>query len=474
MKIAKLILHYNTPEQTLRLAAQVPEAIIIDNGSDIPMECLTDKNKVITFDENLGFTKNWNRAIEYVMHDTHNEYEAVWLMNSDIEISRSTIDRVTELMDADFFSMITPSYNCWMKDCKNNQTQDWRRVKCIEFTAPVIRLDVIKKLGPFNETFSKGYGVELDWAIRMKDAGYEMFCDDGSVFYHHGQQTIKTMGTLSRYEDEAKIELNQGMTRLYGEQWKEMVAVELNVHFGKPPCKRVAVYTTIFNDYSCLYPVPKQSVDADYYCITDEKAIEYGTAFGTPENGEPWRILSVSYPNANLHPRMRAKFFKIFPGELAQLSNYDTVIYIDGSIQITSPDFVRFMIDSLKDGEMALYAHPQRDCIYDEAEHSRDLIKYKSQNLEAQIQAYEQFHEKHSGLWACGVMIRKIHAPAVKAVMNAWWWENVKWTYQDQISFPVVCYLLHFLPRTIPGNQYRNPFFKINWHDDSLSTKKKK
>ena len=35
MRIAKLILHYNTPELTLRLCQMVSDAIVIDNGSDV-------------------------------------------------------------------------------------------------------------------------------------------------------------------------------------------------------------------------------------------------------------------------------------------------------------------------------------------------------------------------------------------------------------------------------------------------------
>ena len=49
MNIAKLILHFNTPELTLRLCEMVPDAIVIDNGSDKDMRKLLPKKRVIRF-----------------------------------------------------------------------------------------------------------------------------------------------------------------------------------------------------------------------------------------------------------------------------------------------------------------------------------------------------------------------------------------------------------------------------------------
>ena len=472
MTIAKLILHYNTPELTLRLCEMVPEAIVIDNGSETNMLTLLPKERVIRFKTNLGFTANWNRAIKTIMKNDAGYYDAFWLMNSDIEIGRQSITRIESLMDEHPYSMVTPSYNCWMKACKNNGSPGIRQVKCIEFTAPVIRRDVFLTIGFFDESFERGYGVEFDWSLRMKAAGLRQYCDDQSLFYHIGQQTINSVGTLREYETLAKVELSAGMSKLYGEHWRSKIMEELEVFNEKPGKKRVAVYTTIFGNYNYLLPVPRQSVDVDFFCLTDNPDIEHGSAFGDPSHGQRWRIIPVDYPTKDLPARLRAKFFKLFPWEAYTLDQYDLMIFIDGSIEITSPDFVKFCIDSLGDNEMALYEHPQRDCIFDEAVVSMPLNKYQSQNISGQISFYNSLYPKHGGLYACGVMVRKIQSPEIRNLMGKWWWEIIKWTYQDQLSFPVVCKLLKFIPGIIPGNQYKNPFFKVHWHDDKLITAK--
>jgi len=74
MNIAKLILHYNTPAQTIKLAQMVPDAIIIDNGSLVNMNNVGLSNKVIRFETNLGFTKNWNRIIRAFTHENRKDW----------------------------------------------------------------------------------------------------------------------------------------------------------------------------------------------------------------------------------------------------------------------------------------------------------------------------------------------------------------------------------------------------------------
>lgn len=456
MKVGKLILHYNTPEMTDELCRMVgPDAIVIDNGSDLDKQPIArqGQSEVVRLEKNYGFTKGWNLGVLAV----YDRFDAFWLMNSDIVIDRKTIQRIEKLLSLERISMITPSYNSWMKSCQNLATRNVREVKCIEFTAPVIKKSVFDKIGFFDESFALGYGVEFDFCIRMKRAGFKMFVDDGSKFYHKGQQTIKNETTLQHYSAKAMEELKSGMEVKYGENWRETLTRELNFNLRNIGMKRVALITTIFGGYAKLMNVPEGvELQADLYCITDDPDLE--------TNGQ-WKIIVPDYPRRDLHPRMRAKFFKMFPWDLPELKNYEAFIYIDGSIEITSGDFVRYCMNNLKK-DMVLFKHPQRDCIYEEQIHSSELKKYQNESIADQVEAYRSVYPAHGGLYACGVMAFKNNA-TVKQFMGAWWWENVKWSYQDQISFPVICKLLNFQPSVFPDNQYKNNLFKIHWHDDN-------
>jgi hypothetical protein len=52
--------------------------------------------------------------------------------------------------------------------------------------------------------------------------------------------------------------------------------------------------------------------------------------------------------------------------------------------------------------------------------------------------------------------------------MAMWWQENLWWTIQDQLSFPYVCWKLGFDPDVWEGDQGRNSWFSIRWHDDKV------
>lgn len=219
---------------------------------------------------------------------------------------------------------------------------------------------------------------------------------------------------------------------------------------------RIAVYRTIFGGYENIKPIPKQSVDFDYYCITDNPDL---TADGCTS-------IVPQYPRMDLHARLRAKYFKLFPFEIKELSEYDITIYIDGSIDVVNGDFVKWCVENLK-GDMLLFKHPERRCIYDEFNASKELNKYKYEMQDIQMINYSQFYPRKAGLFACGVLVRR-YSDVLRDVMLKWWFEIIKYSWQDQVSFPVVCKLLGFVPDTFKENQYRNDYFKVIWHDDKV------
>ena len=461
MKIIKLILHYNTPAITAALCEMATDAMIIDNGSSLDMTTYGLKNTVLRFESNLGFTGNWNRAIKFIMDRDEGTTDAFWLMNSDIQISTDSIARIQRLLELHPYDMITPSYNCWMKDCRNNGSPGVRQVNCIELTAPVILRTVFEKIGFFDPIFAKGYGVEFDWAMRMHSAGLKMYCDDASVFYHLGQQTIKSNGTLAAYEAAAVYEMNRGMEKYYGANWKHLLKNKLNVTMNTRPKSRIAVYTTIFGGYDNLRIMPKQNIDAQYFCITDDACL-VAPQSDEPEVMEQWNIVPVKQPRGDLCPMMRAKWYKLFPWEFEHLAEFDTVIFIDANIQVDSPTFINFAILNLK-SDIALFAHPDRNCIYDEAAVSLTMPKYEREDIAAQMIYYANIHPAKAGLFACGMMVRK-KTQRIQDMMGCWWHEITKFSFQDQISFPVVAHLLKINPDILPGSIFSNPYFKIVPH----------
>jgi Protein of unknown function (DUF616) len=234
---------------------------------------------------------------------------------------------------------------------------------------------------------------------------------------------------------------------------------------------RAVIYTAIFGGYDTLKePVPQEK-PCDFICFTDMKL---------PRRVGAWRVIRVPR-DARLHPRLQAKRFKlagheIFPrgrlawryAPLARRSRFDLSVWVDGSVQITSPRFLGDMRERLGAGDWAMFVHPDRDCIYDEAQVSIGMRKYRDLPICPQVESYRTTVPPHGGLHACTIIVRREPAPArLVAVHAAWWTENVTWTYQDQLSLP---YVLRHLdgpaPVPITESLWNNPWFVMLPHTD--------
>jgi hypothetical protein len=190
----------------------------------------------------------------------------------------------------------------------------------------------------------------------------------------------------------------------------------------------------------------------EYYLFTDKDIVS-----------NTWKV--VKDPRyKQLNPRMRAKFFKIMSHEIFP---HERCAYIDANMAI-QPDYLGLW----KAGTFALFKHPEgRDCIYQEYEYCKDFPKYKDQPMKEQVEHYKNngFPE-HYGLWACGNLFRDNASGFVKGLNTLWWQENLKWSYQDQLSFP---YSLWRARRkfdsditTIYENQYSGEYFNITRHNN--------
>lgn len=192
----------------------------------------------------------------------------------------------------------------------------------------------------------------------------------------------------------------------------------------------VAIFTALFGDYDNGLPQVEQDIDVRWLAFTDG-----------PDFPAPWQTIRVEQEGPCA--RLAAKRYKC----LAPLEEWQT-IWIDANTEIISPTFTREVLAQLHDG-IALFAHPNRDCIYREGVASIRLApeKYAHLPIREQVAEYrEGGYPEHGGLFACGTIARDHDAPKIAELGRRWLHECVKWTYQDQLSFPVVCRQLGIVP----------------------------
>ena len=197
------------------------QIILIDNESN-PKELKKIKNqfdKIITFpnQKNLGFTGANNVGIEYAIK---NEFKYVMLINNDTEVEKNFINPLIELLEKNQnFGAAQPlilnyynrnkvwsaggflnkffGYSYVIKSPEGiKKNIDWITGCCF-----FLRTDVIKKIGLLDENFF-AYYEDVDWSIRIKNAGYDLAFVKSSVVYHHASKSSKNEsneGTLSPF-----------------------------------------------------------------------------------------------------------------------------------------------------------------------------------------------------------------------------------------------------------------------------------
>jgi Protein of unknown function (DUF616) len=219
--------------------------------------------------------------------------------------------------------------------------------------------------------------------------------------------------------------------------------------------KRTAIYTAIFGGHDDLHEQPA-CPGVDYFCFTDDPSL----------SAEPWQVVDDA-PRYD-HPRLSAKWFRMHPHEA--LSDYRHTIWIDGNFRLKSESFASEVLSYLDDRGFAIPMHPHRDNLIDEAVVSLEMDKYKDAPIIEQIEHYrsEGFDPGH-GLWMTGLLARDNENDLIRTMNEMWMEENLRWTYQDQISLPYVLWKLDITPALIPfsGTLRNNNLFLIDFHRTS-------
>lgn len=209
-----------------------------------------------------------------------------------------------------------------------------------------------------------------------------------------------------------------------------------------PPVARAVVVTASYGGTdTLLHPQAPQDIPVDWICFTDQPDLE------APP---PWKVIHA--PPRFDHPCLAAKVHKTTPAV-----DCPDVVWIDASMEVTSQSFVRQALAARHDG-VAVFAHPRRRCIYTEAQASLGAEgqggKYASQPLLEQVAHYRtQGHPERAGLYACGTVAWDLSDPRAVELGRRWLAECERWSWQDQLSFPVICRRLGITPGVFPIRQ---------------------
>jgi hypothetical protein len=194
------------------------------------------------------------------------------------------------------------------------------------------------------------------------------------------------------------------------------------------PHNKNVIYTFIIGDYDDLKDPIIISEGWDYICFTDNKKLTSNT----------WKLIYLddkffrNYPNC---PKKRAmlimiKYYKFIP------KYYDIVISIGAQIILNiNLNLLISKYFDINSHDLSLCLHPDRDCIYDEAEACKTFKKDRPDIIDKHIAQYlKEGYPAHNGLFMTGIIIRKNNSKSLKKMCDIWANELINGSRRDQLS----------------------------------------
>lgn len=205
----------------------------------------------------------------------------------------------------------------------------------------------------------------------------------------------------------------------------------------------ITIISAVYDRYEVIKPTVPQTVPCDWVMVTDDPSV--------PDGYLGWR--TVFEPRPGVHPNGAAKRPKFEPW---RYTDAPASLWVDASHRITSPSFAEEVMPLASVSGIAQFLHPWRDDIYTEALAST-APKYTGQPITEQAAHYRAAgHPEGWGLWASCVIAR-VHTDRVRVFGERWTEEVERWSFQDQVSEPVVLRETGLRPEAIPGDPVHNP-----------------
>jgi len=192
---------------------------------------------------------------------------------------------------------------------------------------------------------------------------------------------------------------------------------------NRPP--RKAAYTFIIGDYDTLKTPAVVTEGWDYICFTDNPNLQSAC----------WdvRLSTRQGDDVTLEDKKFAMKHMILFHQY--LDGYDVTLSVGGQIEINCNLDVLFGQHFNEDDDMMICLHPERDCVYDEADACTALGKDDASRIHAHMQEYRAAgYPPHHGLYSTIIIGRRHDRQHLKDMCELWFRELKRGSQRDQLS----------------------------------------
>ena len=460
-----VIIHYNTPHLTECLVRSinlfVNDAIIyiFDNSDKDPFTakfdnvCLLDNTngEIINFEEWL---ENYpDRIKSSAIKNNYASAKHCYSVQKCIEL----LDEPFILLDSDVLLKrdISDLYDENYAFIGN--IEYWKAANTISGNLAVKKPRAIPYLCFINTNICKENNIEYyneDFIYGLTSNGDSY--DTGTYFFEQ---------ILNFKLPWKKINLNDNIVHYKAGSWLESARkydnykkmsidnwLEINESYWLDNHNDKVVYTCITNDYDTLLEPTYVSSGFDYICFTDNPNL----------TSNIWKIKSLPNEVNELSQIKKQRYIKINADKV--VGKYDLSIWVDGNVSLIG-DLNELLEQTLED-DCSIYIpnHPQRNCIYDEANMVIRIKKDTKENVLSQINGYEgEGFPKNYGLVQSNIIIRKHNNKDCIKIMESWFNELRDKSHRDQLSFNYVLWKNQDVKvEYLDKNIYKSKWFKWN------------
>jgi GT2 family glycosyltransferase len=207
------------------------DLLIVDNGGDyVPQGW----ERVLRPGRNLQWLRGSNLGLRTAQ--ATGRYDGYVLLNNDTRLSRGFF---RELMNAwrslPRVGVIAPLYD----DCYPQQRSQYggpaaryapvrahRTANFVDGTCMLLPDASVRRLGFLDEQAfgASGWGADLDYCLRARRAGLEVYVTERAYLNHLREQTVRAVtDDYDAYRDRALRELETNMTAKWGPAWRALV-----------------------------------------------------------------------------------------------------------------------------------------------------------------------------------------------------------------------------------------------------------
>ena len=208
--------------------------------------------------------------------------------------------------------------------------------------------------------------------------------------------------------------------------------------------KKIAIITANYGNYDTLIDHNIHYKNIDWFCFTDKniKSTQWSiitTPYHLMDTTEGKNAFTKIMGNPSVYNMMSAKYYKINHRQIDILKNYDYIVWVDTRIALKA-EFIPFIFSMIYHKyKLINFKHSIRSTILEELNISLLQQRYVDQDINEQYKKYiKDGFKDDNGLFENGIIIRALDDEITNKIFEDWWDHNVKYSFQDQISYPYI------------------------------------